>query len=38
VAIATKYTAGIVLVTLIAAAFASPVAHARVRNLVLASR
>ena len=36
VAIATKYTAGIVLVTLIAAAFASPVAHARVRNLVLA--
>ena len=36
VAIATKYTAGIVLVTLIAAAFASPVAHARVRNLVFA--
>ena len=38
VAIATKYTAGIVLVTLIAAAFASPVAHARLRNLVFASR
>jgi 4-amino-4-deoxy-L-arabinose transferase-like glycosyltransferase len=36
VAIATKYTAGIVLVTVIAAAFASPVAHARVRNLLLA--
>jgi len=36
VAIATKYTAGILLVTLIAAAFASPVAHARVRNLVFA--
>ncbi len=36
VAIATKYTAGIVLVTLIAAAFASPVAHARVRNLAFA--
>ncbi len=36
VAIATKYTAGIVLVTVIAAAFASPVAHARVRNLALA--
>jgi len=36
IAIATKYTAGIVLVTLIAAAFASPVAHARVRNLALA--
>src|SRR3954447_1353160 len=35
VAIATKYTAGIVLVTIVAAAFASPVAHARVRNLVL---
>ncbi|HEY6886372.1 MAG TPA: glycosyltransferase family 39 protein, partial [Solirubrobacter sp.] len=35
VAIATKYTAGIVLVTVIAAAFASPVAHARVRNLAL---
>ncbi len=29
VAIATKYTAGILLVTLVAAAFASPVAHAR---------
>ena len=28
VAIATKYTAGILLVTLVAAAFASPVAHA----------
>ena len=36
VAIATKYQAGIVLVTLIAAAFASPVVHARVRNLALA--
>ena len=36
VAIATKYTAGIVLVTVIAAAFASPVAHARVRNLAFA--
>jgi hypothetical protein len=36
VAIATKYTAGIVLVTVIAAAFASPIAHARVRNLALA--
>jgi hypothetical protein len=36
VAIATKYTAGILLVTLVAAAFASPVAHARLRNLVLA--
>jgi hypothetical protein len=36
VAIATKYTAGIVLVTVIAAALASPVAHARVRNLALA--
>ena len=36
VAIATKYQAGIVLVTLVAAAFASPVVHARVRNLALA--
>jgi hypothetical protein len=36
VAIATKYTAGIVLVTLVAAAFASPVAHARLRNLAFA--
>ncbi|HWK26749.1 MAG TPA: glycosyltransferase family 39 protein [Solirubrobacter sp.] len=36
VAIATKYTAGIVLVTLIAAALVSPVAQARVRNLALA--
>jgi 4-amino-4-deoxy-L-arabinose transferase-like glycosyltransferase len=36
VAIATKYTAGIVLATVVAAAFASPVAHARVRNLALA--
>jgi hypothetical protein len=36
VAIATKYTAGIVLVAVIAAAFASPVAHARVRNLAFA--
>ena len=36
VAIATKYTAGIVLVTVVAAAFASPVAHARVRNLAFA--
>jgi hypothetical protein len=35
VAIATKYTAGIVLVTIVAAAFASPVVHARVRNLAL---
>src|SRR4051812_13346332 len=35
IAIATKYTAGIVLATIVAAAFASPVAHARVRNLVL---
>ncbi len=36
VAIATKYTAGIVLVTVVAAAFASPVAHARIRNLAFA--
>ena len=36
VAIATKYTAGIVLVTVVAAAFASPIAHARVRNLAFA--
>src|SRR4051794_22255326 len=36
VAVATKYTAGIVLFTVVAAAFASPVAHARVRNLVYA--
>jgi hypothetical protein len=36
VAIATKYTAGIVLVTLVAAAFTSPVAHARIRNLAFA--
>ena len=36
VAIATKYQAGIVLVTLVAAAFVSPVVHARVRNLALA--
>jgi hypothetical protein len=36
VAIATKYQAGIVIVTLVAAAFASPVVHARVRNLALA--
>jgi len=36
VAIATKYQAGIVLVTLVAAAFVSPVAHARVRKLALA--
>lgn len=36
VAIATKYQAGIVLVTLIAAAFVSPVVHARVRSLALA--
>jgi hypothetical protein len=36
IAIATKYTAGIVLVTVAAAAFASPVAHARVRNLAFA--
>ncbi len=36
IAIATKYTAGIVLVTIVAAAFASPVVHARVRNLALA--
>jgi Dolichyl-phosphate-mannose-protein mannosyltransferase len=35
VAIATKYTAGIVVVTLIAAALVSPVAHARLRNLVM---
>ena len=35
-AIATKYQAGIVLVTLVAAAFVSPVVHARVRNLALA--
>jgi hypothetical protein len=35
VAIATKYTAGILLVTVIAAAFASPIAHPRVRNLAL---
>jgi hypothetical protein len=37
VAIATKYTAGIVVLTIVAAALASPVAHARVRNLVLAA-
>src|SRR3954470_9779080 len=36
IAIATKYTAGIVLATIVAAAFASPVAHARVRNLAVA--
>src|SRR3954453_22745462 len=36
VAIATKYTAGIVLVAIVAAAFASPVAQARVRGVVLA--
>ena len=36
VAIATKYTAGIVLVTLIAAALVAPVAHARLRNLAFA--
>jgi hypothetical protein len=36
VAIATKYTAGIVLVTLVTAALVSPVAHARLRNLALA--
>lgn len=35
VAIATKYTAGIIVVTIAAAAFASPVVHARIRNLVL---
>ena len=35
VAIATKYTAGIVVVTLVAAALVSPVAHARLRNLVV---
>src|SRR3954454_22096776 len=36
VAIATKYTAGIVLVAIVAAAFASPVAQARVRGVVVA--
>src|SRR3954447_10124834 len=36
VAIATKYTGGILLVTVIAAAFLSPVAHPRLRNLALA--
>jgi hypothetical protein len=36
IAIATKYPAGIVVVSIIAAAFASPVAHARVRNLAIA--
>src|SRR5690349_12494810 len=36
IAIATKYPAGIVLVSIVAAAFASPVAHARVRNLLIA--
>ena len=38
VAIATKYTAGILVVTIVAAAFASPVAHARVRNLAFVVR
>ena len=36
VAIATKYTAGILARDVVAAAFASPVAHARVRNLAFA--
>jgi hypothetical protein len=36
VAIATKYTGGILLVTVIAAALLSPVAHPRVRNLLFA--
>jgi hypothetical protein len=35
VAIATKYTAGILVVTIFAAALASPVVHARIRNLAL---
>ncbi len=35
-AIATKYTAGILVLTLAAAALASPVAHARARHLALA--
>jgi hypothetical protein len=37
VAIATKYTAGILVLTIVAAALASPVAHARLRNLALAA-
>jgi hypothetical protein len=36
IAIATKYQGGILLVTVIAAALVSPVAHPRVRNLFLA--
>lgn len=35
-AIATKYQAGIVVVTIIAAAFASPVVHSRVKGLAFA--
>src|SRR3954447_16004675 len=35
VAIATKYTAGIIVPAIVAAAFMSPVAHARWRNLAL---
>jgi hypothetical protein len=37
VAIATKYTAGILVLTILAAALASPVAHARLRNLALSA-
>ena len=37
VAIATKYTAGILVVTILAAALTSPVVHARVRNLLIAA-
>src|SRR3954462_8939969 len=36
VAVATKYTAGILVVSIIGAAFASPIAHPRVRNLLFA--
>ena len=35
-AIATKYQAGIVVVTIVAAAFASPVVHSRVKGLAFA--
>jgi hypothetical protein len=35
-AIATKYQAGIVVVTIVAAAFASPVAHSRIKGLAFA--
>src|SRR4051794_26889566 len=36
VAISTKYTAGILLVAIVAAAFASPVAQARIKGLIVA--